>query len=341
MKKLRYRLEHLGCHLLARLIPRLPRRACLWLSAALGTAFFHLDHRSRAVALDNLRVAFGETLSPAARREVARRSFLNFARAMLDLFWARNLTRENYARYVTAVGFEPALAVHARDGGLLVLSMHAGSHEWLAMTVGFVGIPATMVGLDFKNAALDAVFRTAREQSGNRIIGQQQSILKMLRAVRRGGAAGLLVDLGLRLNQPGQVIEAFGLKMHATFLHAVLHARTGAAIVPITNVPNPDGTCTVTAHPPLAFPAGASHAEITQGCWDFFEPFIRARPDLWLWSYKHWRYRPRDAGREYPFYAQISRKFELILAGERGEDLADGPVVTEVPSAERTQPTAG
>ena len=291
----------------------------MWLSAALGTAFFHLDHRSRAVALDNLRVAFGETLSPAERREVARRSFLNFARAMLDLFWAKNLTRENYTRYITAVGFEPALAIHARDGGLLVLSMHAGSHEWLAMTVGFVGIPATMVALDFKNPALDSVFRTAREQSGNRIIGQQQSVLKLLRAVLRGGAAGLLVDLGLRLNQPGQVIEAFGLKMYATFMHAVLQARTGVAIVPITNVPHADGTCTVTAHAPLVFPAGTSHEEITQGCWNFFEPFIRARPELWLWSYKHWRYLPLNATCEYPFYARNSKKFEEILAAERVE----------------------
>ena len=314
LKKIRYRVEFLGCRILAGLIPRLPRRVCLLLADALGRLFFHFDRCTRAVALDNLRVAFGDTLDPLERHEIARKSFLNFARAMLDLFWARNLSRENYIRHITAVGFGPALEIHAREGGIIVLSMHAGSHEWLAMTVGFVGIPAAMVALDFKNPSLDAVFRTARAQSGNRIIGQQQSILKLLRAVRRGGGAGLLVDLGLRLNHPGEVIEAFGMKMYVTCLHALLHARTGAPIVPITNVPNADGTCTVTAHAPLIFPVGASLAEITQGCWDFFEPFIRARPDLWLWNYKHWRYKPQEAGREYPFYSQVSRKFECILA---------------------------
>ena len=84
-----------------------------------------------------------------------------------------------------------------------------------------------MVALDFKNPALDAVFARARERSGNRIVGQRQSVLRLLRAVRRGGGAGLLVDLALRLDQPGEVIDAFGMKMHVTFLHALLHARTG------------------------------------------------------------------------------------------------------------------
>ncbi len=53
---------------------------------------------------------------------------------------------------------------------------------------------------------------------------------------------------------------------------------------------------------------------------------IRERPDLWLWSYKHWRYQPAETGDvEYPFYAHVNPRFERILAGKRavarpGED---------------------
>ena len=70
----------------------------------------------------------------------------------------------------------------------------------------------------------------------------------------------------------------------------------------------------MTIHAPLTFPAGADLHTITQACWDFFEPFIRARPELWLWNYKHFRYRPRAAPAEdYPFYAHWSDRFEAIL----------------------------
>ena len=36
------------------------------------------------------------------------------------------------------------------------------------------------------------------------------------------------------------------------------------------------------------------------------------RPELWLWAYKHWRYRPADAKRPYPFYSNVSKKFEKL-----------------------------
>ena len=327
-KQVRYRLEYIGCRLVAGLIPRLPRRACLWLADLLGALFFRFDRRSRAVALENLRVALGDSLDAPARREVARRSFLNFARAMLDLFWARNLTPQNFHHYIKLVDFHHVFDAHARHGGIIFLSLHAGSHEWVSLTGGFIGLPTSMVALDFKNASLDAIFRAAREHSGNRLIGQHQSMLKLLRAVKRRGGAGMLVDLSLRLHHPGQVIDAFGLKMYTTFLHALLHARTGVPMVPVTNVPNPDGTCTVTAHPPLAFAAETSIAEATQRCWDFFEPFIRARPELWLWNYKHWRYRPRNAEREYPFYSQDNDPFERVLVGEPARK---PPVVNSAP----------
>ena len=330
-KQVRYRLEYFGCRLLAGLIPRLPRWACLRLADCVGELFFRIDRRNRTVALENLRLALGDTL-PAARQDIARRSFLNFARAMLDLFWAQNLTLENWTRHIKLVDFHHVFDAHARHGSVIFLSLHAGSHEWVALTGGFIGLPASMVALDFKNASLDTVFRRARERSGNRIIGQQQSMLKLLRTVRRRGNAGLLVDLALRLDHPGQLIEAFGMKMYATCLHALLHSRSGVPLVPVTNVPNADGTCTVTAHAPLVFAPGAEVAEITQRCWDFFEPFIRARPELWLWNYKHWRYQPRHTDKEYPFYSQSNEPFERVLRGEP---------VHGAPAASRSQEESG
>ncbi len=328
-KQVRYRLEYFGCVTLAGLIPLLPRRICVSLSDTLGNLFYRFDRRSRAVALENLRLSLGATFDDARREQIARASFRNFARAMLDLFWARNLTPSNFEKYIKVENFGVIREAHARHGGVIFLALHAGSHEWVSLTSGFVGMPSSMVALDFKNPSLDAVFRRAREHSGNRIIGQKQSMLRLMRAVRRGGV-GLLADLALRLEHPGEFINAFGRKMHVTFLHALLHARTGVPIIPVTNVPHPDGTCTVTAHAPLVFPPGTDLRTITQACWDFFEPVIRAQPELWLWNYKHWRYRPSDAAPEdYPFYARWSERLDEVMteherrhAEETGEGTA-------------------
>ncbi len=319
-KQFRYRLELFGCLVIATLVPRLPRRACLRLARRLGRLHWRLDRRSRRVALANLEAAFGQRFTPEERTRVGRASFENFAAAMFDLFWAPRLRDAGTrARWIEMVGVEGAQATRARHGANLLIQTHLGSYELLSICLALAGLPVTIVMQDFKNPRLDAVFVRARETGGHRLIGQAQSMLKLLRAMRRGGGAGMLVDLNLKPGRhPCVAIEAFGgLRMCVTFLHALLHERTGVPLTPTSSLPQPDGTCRMILHPPLVFPPGATRQEITQGCWDAFEPLIRERPDLWLWGYKHFRYRPSDApapGR-YPFYARTSREFDRITQG--------------------------
>ena len=84
-KEFRYRLEELGCRLLRRGLPRLSRRSCVRLANGLGALAYLLDARGRGVALANLEGVFGDRYSPVERRALARSSYRNFLRTMLDL----------------------------------------------------------------------------------------------------------------------------------------------------------------------------------------------------------------------------------------------------------------
>lgn len=286
----------------------------------LGRLHWRLDRRSREVTLANLEAAFGQRFNSEDRARVGRASFENFAAAMLDLFWAPRLRDEaTRARWILMEGVEEARAIRDQHGANLLVQTHLGSYELLSIAIAFSGLPVTVVMQDFKNPRLDDVFVHARETGGHRLIGQAQSMLKLLRAMRRGGGGtGLLVDLNLKPDRhPCVAITAFGgLKMCVTFLHALLHERTGVPITPTSSLPQPDGTCRMILHPALKFPPGATRQEITQGCWDAFEPLIHERPELWLWGYKHFRYRPSDAPapERYPFYARASREFDRVVA---------------------------
>ena len=86
-------------------------------------------------------------------------------------------------------------------------------------------------------------------------------------------------------------------------------------MVPVDGIPLPDGRCRIVINPALTLPPDANPQQIAQACWDFYESRIRERPELYMWAYKHWRYRPRDAAPgDYPFYANVSSKFEKLLA---------------------------
>jgi Kdo2-lipid IVA lauroyltransferase/acyltransferase len=315
-KSLRYRLERRLLDGLAWFFPRLSRRHAVKLGLVLGDLAYALDARGRAVAHGNLECVYGERFSAMQRRAFVRSSYRNFVRTMLDLFWAPNLTPANYREWLKLEGFEALRERHARSpGGSVFLCIHQGNWEWASLACGFEGFGNVVVAENFKNTLLSDVFHRLREVSGQKIIPQENSMLRLLKAVKRGGATGMLLDLNLRPSQAATVIEGFGpggLEMCVTFLHAVLAQRAGTLLVPVETVPHPDGTCRVIAHAPIEWPEGASVHEITQRCWDAMEPIIHARPGQWMWPYKHFRYRPKDAARPYPEYANVSSAFEKL-----------------------------
>lgn len=315
-KRFRYWLEWTGLSLLASLIPCLSRAHCVVLSRTMGTLAFRLDGRGRAVALANLEAAFGETYTVAQRRQIACESYRQFIRTMIDLFWTPRLSAANRETLFRVEGFEAMLRNHAASpAGSVFMCVHLGNFEWASLACGFHGVRATIVAEEFKNPLLARVFNRLRESSGHQLIAQDRSVLRLLKTVKRGGVAGLLIDLTLRPTQPSVAIDAFGMKMCVTLLHAVLARRTGALLVPIESIPEADGTCRIIAHAPLQFSADATETQIAQGCWDFFEPRIRAAPERWMWAYKHWRYQP-GGGQGYPFYANRSGSFEKLLRQE-------------------------
>ncbi|MEO8350838.1 MAG: lysophospholipid acyltransferase family protein [Chthoniobacteraceae bacterium] len=315
-KRFRYRLEQIGCAGLAFAIPLLPRGILLEVARCAGTLAFHFDRRGRKVALENLDCVFGQSISQVELEEMAKKSFQNFVQTMLDLFWAKRLDPRNYQRWIKTEGFDllrQKLATEKR--GAIFMCVHEGNWEWASLACGFLGFGNVVVAENFKNPRLTEIFKRRREHSGQTLIPQENSILRLLKVAKRGGATGMLIDLNLKPSQAATILEAFGpdgLKMCVPMLHAVIAHRTGALLVPVETQPQPDGACRIIAHPPVEWEAGASVPEIAQRCWDAFEPIIKARPELYLWPYKHFRFRPRDAERRYPEYANESSKFDKL-----------------------------
>lgn len=312
-RKVRYRFEWLGVFLLAKLVPMLPRRGVVWFANFLGWSGFHLDRRGRALAEANIAAVFGNRYSPQQRRQIARESYCQFARTMCDLFWAKRLTRENFRRYITVENTEILHRIRASREAAVVVCIHHGNFEWASLATGFEGVTAMIVTERFKNPRVSKFFQECREVAGHRIIPQESSMLRLFKHVRKGGVAGMLADLNLRPSEAATVIDAFGMKMCVTFLHAMLAQRGGALLVPVEGLSLPNGSCRVTVHPPLKISPEASYKEVAQQCWNFFEPTIRANPSHWLWAYKHWRFKPAKTTREYPFYARPCSEFQRLM----------------------------
>ncbi|HJT80617.1 MAG TPA: lysophospholipid acyltransferase family protein [Chthoniobacterales bacterium] len=328
-KQWRYRLEWVGLRWATRIVPLLPRWVCLFAARVLGTLGSIFDRRGRQVGLSNLEVALGNTLTLSQRRRVLRESYRHFTQSAIDLLWSPRLTAQNFQRYIEFENFEETARNSGPERSIIIACFHYSNFEWLSLACAFAGIPGTIIAEEFKNSRLDPLYRSLREQSGHELIPRSRGIVRLYKVLRRKGRTALLVDLTVPPQQGAVAVDCFGLKTSLTAAHAWLHQQTGAPIIPAHCEPLPKGRYRVVFHRQIENTGNMTLKQIAQACWDSFEPYVRRRPAPWLWMYKHWRYKPRNPDRPYPFYAQSWNAFDRMLAEANPEqkpsELREGP----------------
>jgi KDO2-lipid IV(A) lauroyltransferase len=235
---------------------------------------------------------------------------------MVDFLWSPRLTRENFSRYIELENVEETGRDSGPERSIMIACYHYSNFEWLSLACGYLGLTGTIITQEFKNSLLDPIFKKLREQSGHEMVPRERGIMRLYKVLRRKGRTALLVDLTVPPTQGAVVIDCFGLKTSVTSAHAWLHERTGVPIVPAHCEPLPDGRYRLVFHPKIDNGKTMTHQQIAQACWNSFEPYLRRNPAPWLWMYKHWRYRPANAQRPYPFYAHIAPHFEKLLQSE-------------------------
>ncbi|HBJ37713.1 MAG TPA: hypothetical protein DDZ51_23745 [Planctomycetaceae bacterium] len=298
--RLRYRCEYLALRVFAILIPRLPRKSVLNAAKALGTVAFYLDARGRKLGHQSLAMAVqhgGLDLGPRNQDEVLKDCYQNFARSFLDLFWFSRLHKENADQWIKIEGESAILDAIGSEHGAVFLTPHYGIFEWASLAVGLRGLSLDIVAQDFKNAALKKVISRAREHSGHRILSRQGAMLKLVRTAKRGGNIALLPDLNLRPQGAAVAINVFGVSAWMTAAHVEISRRCDAPMVLAVCEPQSDGRATLRVLDVIRAGGDNSHltrTELTQMVWDRIELAVRQRPELWLWMYHHWRYRPSE-----------------------------------------------
>ena len=314
-KRQRYWLEYHGLRGASWIICRLPWRWIGPLANFVGAVFFTLDRHRREVTLANLRSAFGERFSEQELHVIGGKSYGVFARTALELLWSSNLSKEVLDEIITTEGLNPMPAHGAEGKPALYFCLHAGNFEWLSQITcrHFGNFP--VIAQKLKNPLLGPLFDGWRSSLGQEIMPQKGAMLRTIRHLKEGGKMGMLIDLNLKPSEGPVVIRCFDrLLTPVTRLPAELALRTGAALVPVECLPRHDGGYIVRYLPELPVTSESTPEQIAQACWDALEPGLHTHPELWLWSYKHWRYRPKgNAGKTYPFYAGEFDPFEELI----------------------------
>ncbi len=301
----------IGAFMMARaLIPWLPRAAVVRLAALLGAVAYGLDVRSRRVARANLRAVFPEAFDENALREAFRVFVLTF----LDLFWFSRHSAERLRRYVALA---PSFDGYMHQTPVIAVCAHYGNWEVMGQAAALAGAPSVSVATPLRNPVIDRLVYGLRTRTGQHIIPRAGAVRGLLRTLRNGGRAALLLDQNTRLSEGGDWVPFFGLPVPVSGIVELLARRTGSPAIAVYAHLQADGSYLCEAGPLLHAADYPESGSLTAALMRDLESRIRQKPGQWLWMYKRWKYiHPEFAAERYPFYAHPAAP-ELKSGGNR------------------------
>lgn len=278
-----------GLLALLRVTPWPPALAC---GSALGAGACRLSGRYRGVADRNLRLAYGDDLTPAERRRLTQDVFRHFGRALLIEFLKVPSLSPAQVRALVPIQpseLNPLTQALARGRGVIVVSAHLGNWELLVRRIALEGVRVLVVARQGRDPAFNALTDRLRENGGYQVHSRDSSPRPLLRHLQSGGVVAILCDQ----KSDAVFVPFFGHTAGTTDGPAVLALRTGAAVLPLFAPRGPDGK-----YRPLFLPEIDTHAtgnrradaarimgDITAG----IEEVVRRYPDQWLWMHDRWR----------------------------------------------------
>ena len=276
------------------LVGRLPSRLRGAIGAGLGEAAYWAVASRRRIALDNLALAFGEGLSPRARRTLARRCFRHLGRTVVECCQLIFHHPAALLARVEVAGIEHLRSALAEGRGALLLTAHFGNWELLAAAHSLVGIRLSVVARPLDNPYLETVVGGARARSGLRVIAKRQAVRGILGALGRGECVGILLDQDA--GRSGAFVPFLGQLASTSRSLAVLALKTRAPVVPAFLHRRADGGHRLTLESPVALETSGQHeADVVANTARYtaaIERHVRQHPEQWFWVHRRWKTRP-------------------------------------------------
>ena len=224
--------------ILSRLVRFLPYDVLLFFGRILGNLYYLLVKKQRERAVAQMMPAL--EISEAEARRLVRASFVNLARNMLDILYMPNLNEKNLSQYIEIDHLERMRAALSEGHGVVVLTGHIGTWEWLSAAFSLNGMPVTAIAKLQPNQeysrALDDLRATIHVEIFNRGTSE---LLSAGRALKKGKILGFLADQDA--GPGGAFINFLGKTASTPMGPAVFARKFNSPVLPAFIIRQPNG----------------------------------------------------------------------------------------------------
>ncbi len=280
---------------LSRCIRCLPYGMVLFLGRILGNLYYILIKKERDRAVAQMMPALG--ISEEEAKVTVKESFVNLARNVLDILYMPNLNEENLKEYIEIDHLERMESALAEGHGVVVLTGHIGTWEWLSAAFTLNGMPVTAIAKTQPNEQYTRVLDDLRATIHVEIFSRGTSeLLAAGRALKKGKILGFLADQDA--GPGGAFIEFLGKTASTPMGPAVFARKFHSPVLPAFILRKPDGRHKVVIGEVLRYEdTGDSDKDLldfTVRMTKILEKIVRENPTQWIWFQKRWNTPPEQ-----------------------------------------------
>lgn len=286
LRLLRRPFEWIGILLGLLIFTNLSRRALLRLCDFVSCIMYRFDGRGKAFAEKNLKIIFGDRLTPRRAEKIIRRSYRNMVRTVGYAFWT---CRNAKARAMAAGEMSPnGAAFLAANKPAITVSGHIGCWEILSQLAFLEGHEMMSVAKNIGSSGMTKLLMKARRSIGQEIVPADGAFRPLMQGVKEGKSLGLLVDQSVSPKKGGIWVRLFSRPVPVSAAPAFFAAKGKAPIIVAWSRPLKDGRwrCEVVN----TYPADVARDiwGMTQKCIRDLEGVIRRHPSCWVLNYNQW-----------------------------------------------------
>jgi KDO2-lipid IV(A) lauroyltransferase len=260
----------------------------------LGGLLWRAAPKRRAIALRNLRIAFGDALDDAARERIGAESFRHFGMTALESirFAFMPQARVDALLRVDPAAYDEFRALHAHGRGVLLVTGHVGNFEIMGRWLAGRGHELLALAREAADPGTTELMIRMRARMGIRVVTRGQRLRPIYEGLARGASVAIIADQNAR----DVTVPFFGHPTGTFDGPARIALKSGAPMMFFSCVRDGRGGFDVRSHGAVwPEPTGDRAGDVTRLAAAMnarLETIIRAHPEQWLWMHNRWRSSP-------------------------------------------------
>jgi len=259
----------------------------------LGTIGWLLLRSERRRAEERLAIAFPDRTTAKERRRLSLAVFRHFGRLICEVpvfvGWGRMRLKQEFEFRGLDIVESEVRKLLDEGNGLIVVAPHIGNWE-LVGSLGSHDWSTVVIAKRYKVEGYQRLMHECRERLGCHVVYQDDTMMPVVRHLRRGGVLGILPDLDAK-RLSGIFVPFFGKPAYTTDSVAQLSLKLGCPVVVSWCVREGEDyrlEMTSAIRPESMSGSEDPVRDLTLAWLGEVEGVIRRYPEQWVWLHDRW-----------------------------------------------------